>query len=189
MKGVMDQRDQRDHPDARLVSIFRTDDPGVLPLATMALEAEGIDYAVRNAGKADSLQWQMSQQPTNRPVVLEIVVTSDIAAKARDLVVDLEQPAFALASPDPSAVMASNEPDEPATIRLEEAAGHREIGTITEAQLQSLTSHLEEEQPQQYFISPATLELLEQAHADPGLMDILRRAVGPGGLAIRWLVR
>ena len=70
------------------MSIFRTDDPGVLPLATMALEAEGIEYAVRNAGKADSLQWQMSQPPTNRPVVLEIVVAGDTAAKARDLVVD-----------------------------------------------------------------------------------------------------
>ena len=31
-------------PDARLVQVFRTDDPALLPLATMALEGEGIEY-------------------------------------------------------------------------------------------------------------------------------------------------
>ena len=77
-------------PDARLVQVFRTDDPALLPLATMALEGEGIEYHVRHAGTEDSFEWQMSQTPTTRPVVVEIVVASDVAARARDLLVDLE---------------------------------------------------------------------------------------------------
>ena len=68
--------------DARLVSVFKTDDPAVLPLATMALETEGIEYFVKHAGKSDSLQWMMSQDPTTRPIAVEIVVGPDVAAKS-----------------------------------------------------------------------------------------------------------
>ena len=85
-------------PDTRLVRVFRTDDPALLPLATMALEGEGIQY-VRHAGKDDSFEWQMSQTPTTRPVVVEIVVASDVAGRARDLLVDLEASAAGGASP------------------------------------------------------------------------------------------
>src|SRR5512140_3640749 len=127
--------------DSNLVSIFRTDDPGVLPLATIALDAEGIEYSVRSAGKVDTLQWTISQKPTNRPVVMEIVVARDVAFKARDLVVDLEQP---LGSPtdqpaaDPGVLAGMTE--SPAAIRLEDAGSGITIGTITEAQLQELSS-------------------------------------------------
>ncbi len=107
-----------DQTDDKLVSIFRTEDPGVLPLATIALDAEGIAYSVRSAGKADTLQWTISQKPTNRPVVMEIVVTADVAAKARDLVVDLEQP-FPEPPADPGAAADAADPP---TIRLEDAA-------------------------------------------------------------------
>src|SRR6187455_1128442 len=98
--------------DDNLVSIFKTEDPGVLPLATMALEAEGIDYYIRSAGKVDTLQWLMSQPPTNRPRVLEIVVAPDVATRARDLVVDLEQP-IGLGGPaplEPSAIPDAMDP-------------------------------------------------------------------------------
>src|SRR4029453_5149034 len=43
-------------PEARLESIFETTDPAVLPLATMALEQQGIEYAVRGAGSLDALR-------------------------------------------------------------------------------------------------------------------------------------
>src|SRR6186713_2697798 len=79
-------------PETSLVSVFKTSDPGLLPLATMALEGEGIEYFVKNSGKSDSLEWMMSQNPTTRPIVVEIMVGSDVAAKARDLLVDLENP-------------------------------------------------------------------------------------------------
>jgi hypothetical protein len=188
MDGNLGFRDQPD--DDTVVSIFKTEDPGVLPLATMALDAEGIAYAVRSAGKADTLQWTISQKPTNRPVVMEIVVARDVAFKARDLVVDLEQPlgsSSGLAAADPSVLAAVTE--SPAAIRLEDAATGIAIGAITEEQLQKLTSHLEEEAPQQFFVNAATVEMLEGAHADAALVDLLRQAVGGGdGRAIRWTI-
>ena len=121
-------------PDASLVSVFKTDDPAVLPLATMALEGEGIEYFVKHAGKSDSLQWMMSQDPTTRPIAVEIWVASDVAAKARELLVDLENPVPAAApSGVPAADLASSEPP---TVTLEDAVTGTVVGGITESQLQ-----------------------------------------------------
>lgn len=176
--------------DDALVSIFKTEDPGVLPLATMALEAEGIEYSVRSAGKVDTLQWTISQKPTNRPVVMEIVVTPDVAAKARDLVVDLEQPLGSSSGPataDPALLAGAIE--SPPAIRLEDAATGIQLGSITEEQLQELNSHLEEEKPQQYFLDAATVEMLEGKHADAALVELLRHAVGSSdGISVRWTI-
>jgi hypothetical protein len=176
-----------DQSDERLVAIFKTDDPGVLPLAKMALEAEGIDYSVHSEGKADTMQWAMSQEPTIRPVVMEILVSSDVAARARDLVADLERPIAAIAPTDPSAIVDTLEPP---GVWLEDAVTDRLLGQISEAQLQELTSHLEEDAPAQYFVDAETVEGLEAAHADAELVALLRNAVGDGpGLVIRWSVR
>ena len=144
-----------DQSDGRLISVFQTSDPGVIPLATMALEAEGIEYSVRSAGKADTLQWTISQPPTNRPVVMEILVTSDVASRARDLVVDLERASPGISPADPAAIPESADPP---TVRLEDAATGLPLGAITEAQLQELSSHLEEESPRQYFLDGPTID-------------------------------
>lgn len=173
--------------DAPLVPVFTTDDPAVLPLATMALDAEGIDYVVKSAGKADTMQWAMSQTPTIRPVVMEIVVTGDVAARARDVVADLERPLSAGALPEPAAVAESFEPP---TVHLENATTGASIGTITEAQLQSLASHLEEDAPQQYILNAEALQTLREAHADAPLVALLKGATDPDrDLVIRWVVR
>ena len=178
-----------DPSDDNLVAIFKTEDPGVLPLATMALEAEGIDYAIRSAGKADTLQWIMSQQPTIRPRVLEIVVAQDVAARARDLVVDLEQP-IGGGGPTPLEPTAIPNAMDPPTVTLEDASTGISVGAITENQLQEMSSRLEEEAPQQYFVTAATIEMLESAGADAALIKLLRGAIGAGdGLSIRWFVR
>ena len=176
-----------DQPDARLVSIFKTDDPGVLPLATMALEAEGIEYSLHSEGKADSLEWQMSQQPTNRPVVMEILVAGDVAGRARDLVADLERPLAGLAPADPATIVDTLDPP---AIWLEDAVTDRLLGQISEAQLQELTSRLDEEAPEQYFVDGEAIDTLVAAHTDGALVALLREAVGDGGgLVIRWAVR
>ena len=174
-------------PEARVVSVFRTDDPAVLPLATMALEAEGIEYQVRNAGKADSFDWQMSQTPTSRPQVLEIVVASDVAARARDLLADLQNSGGqAAGAAAPAAI-----PQDPPSITIEDASSGLTVGAITESQLQELTTHLEEEAPQQYFVTPETVEMLKDANADPALVALLQTAVGSRseGVSLRWVVR
>ena len=178
-------------PSADLVSVFKTDDPGLVPLATMALDAEHIEYFVRHQGKADSMQWVISQTPTTRPVVLEILVAADLAPRARDLLVDLEsQSAAAIPMPD-GAMPGTTVAIEPPTVRLEDAAAGTTIGTITESQLQEITSRLEEDGPQQYFVTSATVDMLKDAGVEPSLVELLRNAVGTdgSGLVIRWAIR
>jgi len=175
--------------EGNLVSIFKTEDPGVLPLATMALDAEAIEYTIQSAGKVDNLEWIMSQRPTIIPRVLEIMVAPDVAFRARDLVVDLERPigGGGAAPLEPTAIPNAMDPPR---VTLEDASTGISVGAITENQLQEMSSRLEEEAPQQYFVTAATIEMLESAGADTALITLLRSAVGSGdGLSIRWFVR
>ena len=68
----------------------------------------------------------------------------------------------------------SSAPDEPGSRRL--------IGQITEPQLRFLVDELEEEGPEDrgYYLDDGTLELLEEAGADPQLMQLLRQATTLG---------
>ncbi len=169
------------------VRVFTTDDPAVLPLATMALENEGITYQVKNAGKHDSLEWMMGQTPTTRPVVLDVFVASDVAARATELLADLaSRPAAAAAAPTTPLTESAETP----VIHLESVSTGENLAAITEAQLQEITSRLAESGPQQYTIDDAALRELESSSADPALIDILRTAAaGSGDLVIRWAVR
>jgi len=156
----------------------------------MALEGEGIEYFVKNSGKSDSLEWMMSQNPTSRPMVVEIMVGSDVASKARDLLVDLESQA-PVASPADLGTAADLATSEPPTVTLEDAVAGTAVGAITESQLQELTSRLEEEGPHEYFITGETVDMLQTAGVEGALVDLLRQAVGAdgSGRAIRWVVR
>jgi len=63
------------------------------------------------------------------------------------------------------------------------------LGTITDKQLQFLIDQLEEESADDtdYYITTATLEMLEQAGADPALVTLLRQALGENeGVEVRW---
>ena len=169
------------------VRVFTTDDPAVLPLATMALENEGITYQVRHAGKDDSLQWMMGQTPTTRPVVLDVMVASDVAARATELLADLSSRPTAAATAPPVPLA---EGAEPPAIHLESVATGASLATITEAQLQEITSRLQETGTQEYTIDEAALRELESSSADPALIDVLRTAAASAGdLVIRWAVR
>lgn len=169
------------------VCVFTTDDPAVLPLATMALENEGIAYQVKNAGKHDSLQWMMGQTPTTRPVVLDVFVAPDAAVRATEVLADLAtRPAAAATAP----AVPLTETSDPPAIHLESVDTGASLATITEAQLQELSSRLQESGPQQYTIDDAALRELESSSADPMLIDRLRQSVASGGgLVIRWVVR
>ncbi len=63
------------------------------------------------------------------------------------------------------------------------------LGAITEAQLQFLIDQLEETslEDTDYYISRATLELLQSAGADSALLELLTRALGDrAGVEIAW---
>lgn len=168
-----------------LISVFKTDDPGLLPLAKIALESAGIEYEARSAGKTDNLQWTLSQRPTNRPFVMEILVASDVAAQATEILADLNSSATTAAS-DPSLLTGTAETQ---TIRVEVAETGTTLATVTEAELQELGSHLEDAGPQQYLVDQEALTRLRRAGAGDELLLRLETALGEGeNIKIRWIV-
>ena len=63
------------------------------------------------------------------------------------------------------------------------------VGSITEADLQVLVDHLEEEslEDQDYYIDKATLDVIGDGQATEHLMSVLRKALGDAeGVDIRW---
>ena len=169
----------------QLVSVFKTDDPGLLPLAKIALESAGIEYEARSAGKVDNLQWTMSQKPTNRPWVTEIFVASDVAAQARDLLADLNATATTAAS-DPAMLTVSAESQ---TIRLEVVSTGAPVATVNEEGLQQLGSQLEDAGPQQFLVDHEAITRLRRAGADDELLMRLRDALGEAeAITLRWSV-
>lgn len=63
------------------------------------------------------------------------------------------------------------------------------LGTIDDADLQVLIDQLEEEHDRDtdYYISPATIDVLERNGASAGLVKLLRAAVGESeGVDIEW---
>ena len=74
-------------------------------------------------------------------------------------------------------------------IDLYNAETNQLLGVIGESDLQVLIDALEEEssEDQDYFISPDTIELIASRGASPGLVELLRGAVGSSeGMEIRW---
>jgi hypothetical protein len=62
------------------------------------------------------------------------------------------------------------------------------IGEIDDDQLDLLVDALEEEdeEDQDYFVDPETLDYLAEQGLDPGVVAMLRRAVGEEGAEIVW---
>lgn len=74
-------------------------------------------------------------------------------------------------------------------IRLYDAERNALLGEISEEQLQFMMDLLEEESAadRDYFISSDTVDMLEDEGADPGVVAMLRQAVGAGeGVDVRW---
>jgi hypothetical protein len=74
-------------------------------------------------------------------------------------------------------------------INLRDKERGAEIGTISEQEIQFLVDQLEEEfeEDRDYYINQTTLALMEQNGADPGLIALLRRAIGDReGIEIEW---
>jgi hypothetical protein len=64
-----------------------------------------------------------------------------------------------------------------------------DLGTISEEQLQFLVDQLEEEyaEDRDYYINQTMLDVMRQNGADPGLVDLLSKAIGDrDGVEIEW---
>ena len=77
-------------------------------------------------------------------------------------------------------------------VDLVDTESGRVVGTITETQLEWLQGQLEEESPddRDYWFDVASLDVLEQQGADPGLVQALRAALGDREeMELRWQPR
>ncbi|MEX0735653.1 MAG: hypothetical protein WD944_08210 [Steroidobacteraceae bacterium] len=73
--------------------------------------------------------------------------------------------------------------------RLYEKQSGAFLGTVSDADIQSLVNQLEEEHQtdEDYFVDSATIDLLEEAGASASLINLLRSAVGNSeGIDIRY---
>jgi len=64
-----------------------------------------------------------------------------------------------------------------------------QLGSLSDEQFQFLADHLEEESlaDDDYYLNRTTVDILESEGADPGLIEVLRRALGGKEEAdIRW---
>lgn len=177
--------------NAELVTVFETADSALLPLATSALEQAAIDYGFRTA------EWQFPTVFGHPPAfgdfdgAVQVVVRPSDAARARELLADLETtadgaPATAAPAPPLKAAPAAGGVK---SVTLIDTGTARLIGRITDDQLQFLIDELEEESSadRDYYIDAATIDLLAGAGADEDLIDLLKRATaGRDGVELRW---
>jgi hypothetical protein len=73
--------------------------------------------------------------------------------------------------------------------RLYEKQSGQFLGTVSDADIQSLVDQLEEEHQtdEDYFVDSATIDLLEEAGASASLISMLRGAVGDSdGVDVRY---
>lgn len=180
-------------PDATLVQVFQTTELGLLPLAEMALEQEDIEYFVRNAAGPLSAGGRTFRGDVPEMGV-EILVRTNDADRARELLADLEHEDLTEAAPQPGTSPPATAGDSPATplrdaVDLYDSGTGAVIGQASETQLRWLDAHLERESSadEDYYIDKLTLEMLQDAKGDPALIDLLRRALGDReGLDVRW---
>jgi hypothetical protein len=165
-------------PDVGIASVFQTDDPGLLPLAKMALETEGIEYQVANEPSVGIGPQAASYRQAKG--ASEIFVAEDVADRARQILADLEAGgAVTPAAPVP-APAAPADRDGDLTVRLEDQDTHQHIGDITDGQLDFLLTNLEQESPADwdFYVDAATIDLLAERGGDATLIEMLRHALG-----------
>lgn len=74
-------------------------------------------------------------------------------------------------------------------VQLYDTERGNRLGTITDAQLQFLIDQLEEESlaDRDYYLSSATVDMLEDNGADAQLVGLLRQVLdGREGMEVRW---
>jgi hypothetical protein len=185
-------------PGSALVPVLNVSETGLLHLARLTLDQAGMEYLVRDVGMSESYFGRRSNPIIGETVPpLEIVVRAEDAAKARELLANLEAFPTAPPAPEPpeaaagqmrsSSTLPSDNSDEVVDLfNLETGAL---IGTVSDAQFETIAEHLEQESTDDddFYIDGATIAMLEQDGADAAGLALLRKALGTQqGLDIRW---
>ena len=185
--------------------VFETSNEALLPLATLALDGERVEYVVRRPpGIAPAATFRSDMPFIDTGVTAVILVRSEDAALARDVLAGLDQapgaePVIGAAPAADDASRADSDEEfrvlEPEIVRQIELRDPRTglwLGQITNIQARFLVDELEGEDSTEarYFIDAATMDMLRTAGADPSLLDALRRLLGSqDGVEIQFSLR
>ncbi len=182
--ALVDAPDEQERlKNLELTVVFRTMEPGLLPLATLALEEQGIEFVSRLSGSDALTAGGVAYRGTTPEAPVEILVRTEDAAAASELLRDLEaqgKDAAAAAPPSPPAPIPFPTRTATGDVELVDLASKSVVGRITRDDLAWLNSQLEKESEddRDYYFDRPTLDMLEGKGASPQLMAVLRGALG-----------
>jgi processive 1,2-diacylglycerol beta-glucosyltransferase len=180
--ALVDAPDEQERlKDLDLTVVFRTTEPGLLPLVEMALQEQKIEYMHRISG-SDALT---AGGPAYRGVApntpFEILVRTDDVPAATEVLRDLDTQGNQAPAP-PKAAAPIPFPTRTSTgdVELVDLSSKNVVGRITDADLAWLNSQLEKESEddRDYYFDRPTLDMLEGNGASPSLIAVLRGALG-----------
>ena len=181
--ALVDAPDEQEHlRDLELVVVFRTTEPGLLPLVESALEDQNIEYMRRLSGDDALTAGGPAYRGTTGNPPFEILVRSEDEATARDLLRGFEEQAREAAAaaraaaapiPFPTTASAGN-------VELVDLSSKSVVGRISDDELAWLNSQLEKESEddRDYYFDRPTLDMLDEKGASRQLMAVLRSALG-----------
>ena len=175
------------NPEGTIVSVFETGEPGLLALVKLTLDQQGIEYIERVRAEDPFIAGGEAMRGDQPEAVVEILVASDLAAEARSLLENLgSETGVPVHEPLPTNGLLPLTDD--AAVELIDIETNLPLGQITASQFDWLASHLEQESPDDddFYIDAATLDMLQELGAEPGLILLLRTALGSReGMEIR----
>ena len=181
--ALVDAPDEQEHlRDLELVVVFRTTEPGLLPLVESALEDQNIEYMRRLSGDDALTAGGPAYRGTTGNPPFEILVRSEDEATARDLLRGFEEQAkeAAAAARAPAAPIPFPTTASAGNVELVDLSSKSVVGRISDDELAWLNSQLEKESEddRDYYFDRPTLDMLDEKGASRQLMAVLRSALG-----------
>ena len=181
--ALVDTPDEQAHlRDLELTVVFRTMEPGLLPLLTAALDEQGIEYMTRLSGSDALSAGGVAYRGTMPEAPMEILVRSEDASAAEELLKGLTETSGAAASaPSPSAPIPFPTSQSTAgRVELVDLSSKHVVGRISDGDFAWLNGQLEKESAddRDYYFDRPTLDMLEAKGASRQLMAVLRGALG-----------
>jgi processive 1,2-diacylglycerol beta-glucosyltransferase len=181
--ALVDAPDEQEHlKNLELTVVFTAAEPGLVPLATLALDQAKIEYATRVSGRDSLTAGGIAYRGTSPGAPIEILVRTEDAPAAGELLRDLEAQGkeAAAAAPSPPAPIPFPTTAATGTVDLVDLTSKHVVGRITEDELTWLNTQLEKESEddRDYYFDRPTLDMLDGKGASPQLMAVLRGALG-----------
>jgi len=193
--ALVDAPDEQERlRDLELTVVFRTTEPGLLPLVESVLEDQEIEYMRRLSGDdALTAGGPAYRGETGNPP-FEILVRSEDETAARELLRGFEEQAKEAAAATPAPATPIPFPTKASTgnVELVDLSSKSVVGRISDEELAWLNGQLEKESEddRDYYFDRPTLDMLGEKGASQQLMAVLRGALGSRDeMDLQWLRR